>query len=144
MSDYVKPDLSLVGPEHVRRYRETDGEVGHDWNGASCLILTTRGRRSGEPRPQALIYGRDGDRYVVVASKGGAPTHPAWYANLVAEPRVEVQVRADRFQAIARSAEGAERERLWKLMTSVWPNYDQYAARTERRIPVVVLERART
>jgi deazaflavin-dependent oxidoreductase (nitroreductase family) len=144
MSDYVKPDLSLVGPEHVRRYRETDGEVGHDWNGASCLILTTRGRRSGEPRPQALIYGRDGDRYVVVASKGGAPTHPAWYANLVAEPRVEVQVRADRFQAIARSAEGAERERLWKLMTRVWPNYDQYATRTERRIPVVVLERART
>lgn len=144
MSDYVKPDLSLVGPEHVRRYRETDGEVGHDWNGASCLILTTRGRRSGEPRPQALIYGRDGESYVVVASKGGAPTHPAWYGNLVAEPRVEVQVRADRFQAIARSAEGAERERLWKLMTRVWPNYDQYAARTERRIPVVVLERART
>lgn len=143
MSDYVKPDLSLVGPEHVRRYRETDGAVGHDWNGASCLILTTRGRRSGEPRPQALIYGRDGERYVVVASKGGAPTHPAWYANLVAEPRVEVQVRADRFQAIARSAEGSERERLWKIMTSVWPNYDQYAARTERRIPVVVLERAR-
>ena len=144
MPDYVKPDLSLVGPEHVRRYRETDGEVGHDWNGASCLILTTRGRRSGEPRPQALIYGRDGESYVVVASKGGAPTHPAWYGNLVAEPRVEVQVRADRFKAIARSAEGAERERLWKLMTSVWPNYDQYAARTGRRIPVVVLERART
>lgn len=144
MSDYVKPDLSLVGPEHVRRYRETDGETGHDWNGASCLVLTTRGRRSGEPRPQALIYGRDGEAYVVVASKGGAPTHPAWYANLVAEPRVEVQVRADRFQAFARTAEGAERERLWKLMTGVWPNYDQYAARTERRIPVVVLDRART
>jgi deazaflavin-dependent oxidoreductase (nitroreductase family) len=144
MSDYVKPDLSLVGPEHVRRYRETDGAVGHDWNGASCLILTTRGRRSGEPRPQALIYGRDGDDYVVIASKGGAPMHPAWYANLVAEPRVEVQVRADRFPAIARTAEGAEREHLWRIMTREWPNYDQYAARTGRRIPVVVLERART
>jgi deazaflavin-dependent oxidoreductase (nitroreductase family) len=125
----------------VQRYQETDGEVGHDWNGATCLVLTTRGRRSGEERANALIYGRDGERYVVVASKGGAPTHPAWYENLAAEPRCRVQVRADRFGAVARTAEAAERERLWRIMTRVWPNYDQYATRTARRIPVVVLER---
>jgi deazaflavin-dependent oxidoreductase (nitroreductase family) len=135
-------DLSLVGPEHVRRYQETDGAVGHDWNGAPCLILTTRGRRSGEERAIPLIYGRDGERFIVVASKGGAPTHPAWYRNLAAEPRCRVQVRADCFDVAARVAHGEERERLWTLMARVWPSYDQYAARTQRQIPVVVLERA--
>lgn len=133
-------DLSLFGDEHVRRYRETDGAVGHDWNGAPCLVLTTRGRRSGEPRSFALIYGRDGDDYILIASKGGAPQHPGWYLNLVAEPRVDVQVRASRFKAIARTAHGAERKRLWGIMTAVWPSYDQYAARTKREIPVVVLK----
>lgn len=142
MAEPRKLDLSLVGPEHVRRYVETDGEVGHDWNGAPCLILTTRGRRSGDPRPQPLIYGRDGDAHIVVASKAGAPTHPSWYHNLVADPRVEVQVHSDRFSARARVAEGVERERLWRTMTAVWPSYDDYAARTTRAIPVVVLERA--
>jgi deazaflavin-dependent oxidoreductase (nitroreductase family) len=142
-SKYVKPDLSLIGDEHVRRYRETDGEVGYLWNGATCLVLTTRGRKSGKPRDIPLICGFDGDDCVIVASKGGAPSHPAWYSNLVANPEVEVQVKADRFRARARTAEGAERERLWKLMTKVWPNYDQYAERTARKIPVVVLERAR-
>lgn len=138
---HVTPDLSLVGAEHVERYRETDGEVGHDWNGARCLVLTTRGRRSGLERSNALIYGVDGDRYVVVASYGGAPAHPGWYHNLVADPDVDVQVGAERFRTRARPAEGDERERLWEIMTTVWPNYDQYAQRTTRRIPVVVLER---
>jgi deazaflavin-dependent oxidoreductase (nitroreductase family) len=88
-----------------------------------------------------MIYGQDGDSYIVIASQGGAPTHPNWYVNLVAESDVEVQVGADRFRARARPAEGDERKRLWALMTGIWPNYDVYQTRTERRIPVVVLER---
>ncbi|HEX7094959.1 MAG TPA: nitroreductase family deazaflavin-dependent oxidoreductase [Acidimicrobiales bacterium] len=140
-AEYVQPDLSLFGDEHVRRYEETDGEVGHIWSGVPCLVLTTTGRKSGQPRKNALIYGTDGDNYVVIASQGGAPTHPNWYLNLVANPNVTVQVKADRFPAVARTAEGAERERLWQLMTGIWPNYDEYATRTTRVIPVVVLER---
>jgi deazaflavin-dependent oxidoreductase (nitroreductase family) len=141
MAEYVQPDLSLIGDEHVRRYRETDGEVGYLWNGAPALILTTTGRRTGQPRDSALIFGADGDRFVIVASMGGAPTHPQWYLNLVANPEVQVQVKGDRFTARARTAEGDERARLWKLMTDIWPNYDQYQERTDRVIPVVVLER---
>ena len=138
---YVKPDITLFGDEHTRRYEETDGEVGYLWNGATCLVLTTTGRTSGLPRKSALICGFDGDSCIIVASKGGAPTHPAWYRNLTADPNVTVQVKGDRFAAVARTAEGAERDRLWKAMTDVWPNYDDYATRTTRRIPVVVLER---
>lgn len=138
---YVKPDLALFGDEHIRRYEETDGEVGYLWNGATCLVLTTTGRTSGLPRKSALICGFDGEACIIVASKGGAPTHPAWYGNLAADPNVTVQVKGDRFAAVARTAEGAERDRLWKAMTDVWPNYDEYATRTARRIPVVVLER---
>jgi deazaflavin-dependent oxidoreductase (nitroreductase family) len=141
MAEYVQPDLSLIGDEHVRRYQETDGEVGYLWNGAPALVLTTTGRTSGEPRDSALIFGADGDACVVVASMGGAPMHPQWYRNLVANPEVQVQVKGDRFTARARTAEGEERDRLWQLMTSIWPNYDQYQERTERVIPVVVLER---
>lgn len=135
-------DLSLFGDEHVRRYLETDGEVGHDWNGAPILVLFTTGRKSGHQRSHALIYGQDGDRYVLVASQGGAPAHPNWYLNLVADPDVQLQVRGDRFTARAHTAEGDERERLWRLMNEVWPSYDTYQTRTERQIPVVVFERA--
>jgi deazaflavin-dependent oxidoreductase (nitroreductase family) len=130
------------GEEHVRRYLETDGEVGYRWkNDSRILILTTTGRRSGEPRPKPLIFGEDDGRYVVVASQGGAPRHPHWYRNLSANPDVHVQVRGDRFRARARTASGAERERLWKRMAQIWPRYDEYQQRTEREIPVVVLER---
>ena len=139
---YVKPDISLFGDEHVRRYRETDGQVGYEWNGAPCLVLTTRGRRSGQQRSSALIYGTDADAFLVVASQGGAPTHPNWYHNLVADTKVEVQVRGERFSATARTAAGDERARLWRVMAAVWPNYDQYVLRTDRIIPVVVLERS--
>ena len=131
----------LFGAAHVRRYRETDGEVGHDWRDTSTLLLTTTGRRSGQPRETPLIYGRDGDRYLVVASKGGAPAPPAWYRNLEAEPAVELQVRAERFPARARTATSEERARLWPVMTAEWPAYDEYQAKTEREIPIVVLER---
>ncbi|MGZ4389567.1 MAG: nitroreductase family deazaflavin-dependent oxidoreductase [Gaiellaceae bacterium] len=134
-------DRSLFGEEHVRRYRETGGEVGHIWNGVPTLLLTTTGRRSGEQRTTPLIYGRNGDRYVVVASKGGAPQHPAWYLNLSAHPDVELQVKDERFRARARTAAANERERLWTLMAGIWPAYDDYQAKTEREIPLVVLER---
>jgi len=135
-------DRSLFGPEHVRRYRETNGEVGYIWNGVPILLLTTTGRRTGNETTTPLIFGRDGDRYVIVASKGGAPEHPGWYRNLVKHPEVELQVKDDQFPAHARTATGDERERLWATMAEIWPAYDDYVRRTEREIPVVVLERA--
>jgi proline iminopeptidase len=133
---------SLFGDEHVRVYRETGGQVGHDWKqGSKILLLTTKGRTSGEPRTTPLIYEADGDRYVIVASKGGAPEDPGWYRNLAKEPDVELQVWDEVFPARARTAEGEERERLWKLAAVQWPDYDEYVKRTDRQIPVVVLER---
>jgi deazaflavin-dependent oxidoreductase (nitroreductase family) len=131
----------LFGQEHVKRYQETDGAEGHDWNGATVLILTTKGRRSGDARSTPLIYRKHGDDYVLVASKGGAEEDPAWYLNLSAAPDVTVQVRGDRFQAHARTAAPDEKPELWKLMTERWPAYDEYQAKTTREIPVVVLER---
>jgi deazaflavin-dependent oxidoreductase (nitroreductase family) len=133
----------LYGDEHVRRYRETDGDLGHDWReGSSILLLTTTGRRSGEERTTPLIYGRSGDDYLVVASKGGSPEPPAWFRNLEAQPDVEVQVLGDRFRARARTATAEEKPEMWREMTSRWPAYDSYQRKTGRDIPVVVLERA--
>jgi deazaflavin-dependent oxidoreductase (nitroreductase family) len=128
--------------EHARRYLESGGQDGHVWEGVTTLLLTTTGRRSGQPRTTPLIYGRDGDRYLVVASRGGAPQHPAWYENLAARPEVTIQVMADRFPARARTASPTERPALWKRMAAIWPPYDEYQARTAREIPVVILERA--
>ncbi len=132
----------LFGQEHVTRYVETDGADGHEWRGTTTLILTTTGRRSGEERSAPLIYGQHGDDYVVVASKGGAPAHPAWYLNLAEHPEVTVQVKADRFRARARTATAEERPELWELMAERWPQYNDYQKKTDREIPVVVLERA--
>jgi deazaflavin-dependent oxidoreductase (nitroreductase family) len=132
----------LFGQEHVKRYRQTDGAEGHDWQGTTVLLLTTTGRRSGAKRTTPLIYGTHGDDCVVVASRGGAPEHPAWYLNLVAGPEVEVQVRGDRFAARARTATGEERAELWQQAVQRWPAYDGYQTKTDREIPVVVLERA--
>jgi deazaflavin-dependent oxidoreductase (nitroreductase family) len=126
---------------HVRGYVETDGKKGHRWSGVNTLLLTTRGRQSGKLRRTALIYGEDGDRYLVVASKGGAETHPSWYLNLVEHPEVQVQVGGAKFPAHARTATAEEKPRLWRLMTSIWPEYDRYQAKTDRDIPVVILER---
>ncbi len=126
---------------HARRYIETGGRDGHDWEGVHTLLLTTTGRRSGQSRTTPLIYGRAGDHYLVVASRGGAPTHPDWYQNLVAQPEVQVQVMAERFKARARTATPAEKPALWKTMTSIWPPYDEYQKRTTREIPLVILER---
>jgi deazaflavin-dependent oxidoreductase (nitroreductase family) len=137
--DWQNVDYSLLGDEHIRRYRESDGEVGYVWNGAPTLLLTTTGRRSGEPRTSALIFGRDGDDYLIVGSVGGSPKHPAWYHNLVAHPHASIQVKGDRFDVVARVASPQEKPRLWAIMQAVWPNYDVYQSRTDRDIPVVVL-----
>jgi deazaflavin-dependent oxidoreductase (nitroreductase family) len=132
----------LYGQEHVRRYRETDGEYGHDWReGTGTLLLTTTGHRSGQPRTTPLIYGRSGDDYLVVASHGGSPEPPSWFVNLQEDPEVDVQVLGDRFRARARASTPEERPAMWREMTSHWPAYDRYQERTEREIPVVVLER---
>ncbi|WP_026416304.1 nitroreductase family deazaflavin-dependent oxidoreductase [Actinomadura oligospora] len=131
----------LFGKEHVKRYQETDGAEGHDWNGTVTLLLTTVGRKSGIERTTPLIYQKDGDHYIVIASKGGAEEHPLWYLNLEADPEVKVQVLGDRFTARARTATAEERPRLWKKMVAVWPDYDEYTKKTDREIPVVVLER---
>lgn len=141
MTEYKPPALDLFGDEHVRRYLETGGETGHEWNGVSCLILWTTGARTGKERVNPLIYGKDGDDFIVVASQGGAPAHPGWYHNLLARPEAEIQAGAERFKVRARTAEGAERDRLWQLMAAQWPNYNEYTKRTSRVIPVVVLER---
>jgi proline iminopeptidase len=133
---------TLFGDEHVRRYRETGGKVGHLWrNGSTILLLTTTGRATGEKRTVPLIYAQDGSRYVIVASKGGAPDHPGWYKNLAKNPDVELQVKDEVFRARARTASGEERARLWRRANEVWPPYDDYAKKTPREIPVVVLER---
>ena len=133
---------TLFGAEHVRRYRETGGEVGHIWKeGSTTLLLTTTGRKSGKPRTTPLIYARDGDDYVIVASNGGDPEHPGWYENLAKDPNVELQVLDEVFSARARTAEGDERDRLWRKANEVWPHYAEYQEKTDREIPVVVLTR---
>ena len=134
--------MPLFGQEHVERYRATDGAEGHDWQGTQTLLLTTTGRKSGEPRTTPLIYAPEGDSFVIVASKGGSDEPPAWYLNLSADPEVEVQVKADRFKAHARTAGAEEKPALWKKMVAEWPSYDEYQRKTDREIPVVVLDRA--
>ena len=130
------------GDEHVRIYRETNGEQGYEWReGSHILLLTTTGRRTGEKHTTPLIFGLDGDNPVIVASKGGAPAHPGWYRNLVKTPAAEVQIKGETFGVRARDAEGEEKERLWRMMNGEWRHYDEYQRKTDRVIPVVVLER---
>lgn len=124
----------------VDRYLATDGEEGHDWYGTHTLILTTTGRRSGKQRQSQLIYGRHGGAYLLVASNGGAPQHPDWYLNAIDNPDVEIQVKADKMRARARTATPEEKAELWPIMTKEWPDYDEYQTKTDRDIPVVVVE----
>ncbi|MFD3840202.1 nitroreductase/quinone reductase family protein [Streptomyces sp. NPDC058642] len=134
------PDPSVA--EHVRRYAATDGASGHREGGMTNLLLTHRGRKTGRHYRTGLFYGEDAGRYVLVASGSAIThTHPQWYLNLAADPEVRVQILADRFAARARTAEGVERERLWRLMTRLAPVYLTYEARSRRVIPVVVLDR---
>lgn len=130
------------GQQHVQVYRETEGEEGYVWKeGSTILLLTTTGRVTGQETTTPLIFGFSEENPVVVASQGGAPRHPGWYRNLRKHPEVGVQIKDERFRARAREAEGEERERLWRMMNGIWPHYDEYQQRTDRRIPVVVLER---
>jgi proline iminopeptidase len=134
---------ALFDDEHVRRYRESGGKVGHIWReGSTILLLTTAGRTSGEKRTIPLIYAEEAGRYVIVASKGGAPDNPGWYKNLAKNPDVELQVKDEVFRARARVAQGEERARFWQVANKVWRYYNDYAKKTSREIPVVVLERA--
>jgi len=135
--------------EHVERYRASNGADGQIWAGFDgkghfpCLLLTTTGRKSGAARTTPLIYGRDGEDYVVIASQGGRPSHPGWYFNILADASVEVQVVADVFAATAHTADPAERARLWPVMTDIYPPYDAYQEKAagSREIPLVILSR---
>ena len=127
--------------DHIRDYVESGGEKGHEWrDGVPTLLLTAKGRKSGVWRRTALIYGRDGANYVIVASKGGAEKHPQWYLNLTDNPDAEIQVGSDTIKVRAHTAEGEERARLWDAMAAVWPDYNNYQTKTDRQIPIVVLE----
>ena len=132
------PDWAV---DHMNRYLETNGEDGHIWRGVPTLLLTTTGRSSGAPRMLPLIYGKDGDDHIIVASKGGYPDHPAWYTNIEASNAVQVQVAADKFSATAELVEGDDRTRIWQVMAEIWPPYNEYQAKTDREIPVVRLRR---
>ena len=150
MSTHNIPDnLPEWIAEHLKQYLE-DPDKGHYWDASwaggkgptPCLLLTTTGRRSGEPRVIPLIYGRTGDSYVIIASRGGAPSHPSWYLNIEADPHVKLQVASRHLEAVARVATGEERARLWEMMAALYPPYDDYQAKTDRQIPVVVLDPA--
>ena len=148
MSEAKAPQLPQWITDHLQRYLDTNGADGHMWDSGPVggpgllptLLLTTNGRRSGKPITMPLIYGEADGSYIIVASKGGAPQHPGWYLNLAANPQVEVQVRDKRFRATARTAGGQERTKLWQKMRGIYPPYDEYQAKTEREIPVIVLE----
>ena len=137
----AESDDDLFGEEHVRVYRETDGGRGYHWRGTTILLLTTEGRKSGQSHTTPLIHRTDDGRWVVVASKGGAPANPSWMENLLANPEATIQVLGEVLPVRASAAEGEERSRLWSLMAEVWPAYDEYQARTDREIPVVILSR---
>ena len=126
--------------DHVRRYVESDGADGHIMNGVPCALITHRGRRSGRLRRTPVVYGRDGDRIVIIASRGGSDHHPSWFQNLQAEPSVHVQVLGEHFDLKARVAEGSERATLWEMMVGVYGDFADYQKKTEREIPVLILE----
>lgn len=144
----VQPELPDWAGDHMRRYVESDGNEGFyvDFRAIGgheltpTLLLTTTGRKSGKPHTQPLIFGEFDGHIVIVASLGGAPRHPAWYLNLGANPAVGIQIKDRHLRAKARTATGAERDRLWREMAVIYPPYEQYQRMTTRQIPVVVLE----
>ena len=138
MSTNTLPDWAA---EHMKNYLATDGEDGHIWRGVPTLLLTTTGRKSGEPRMLPLIYGKYGDDVVIIASKGGHADHPSWYINLDANSAVEVQVAADKFSATAITVTGDRRQAMWDALAEIWPPYIEYQEKTDRQIPVVLLQR---
>ena len=134
--------------DHLQRYLDTDGADGYLWDArlgggqgmVPTLLLTTIGRKSQRALTLPLIFGRAGTSYMVVASKGGAPEHPAWYLNLQQQPEVQVQVKADRFTAHARTVQGAERAVLWAQMLQLYAPYETYQTKTTRQIPLVMID----
>ena len=126
--------------DHVDRYLATDGADGFEWEGAQCVILTTVGRKTGSLRRTPLIRIRDGERYLLVGSMGGAPRHPSWYLNLVANPDVTIQDRGELHRLKARTANPEEKADLWPIAVSQWPDYEDYQARTDRDLPLVICE----
>jgi len=134
--------MPLYGKEHVERYEATGGEEGYHWrNGTTILLLHTTGRKSGKQYTHPLIYREYGDDYLIVASKGGAPEPPEWFLNLEANPETTVQIKDEVFKVRARVATADEKPAMWAHMVEVWPDYDEYQQKTDRAIPVVVLER---
>ena len=145
----LAPNLQDWQAQHANRYLASGGTEGHTWTRnlpghgeitAPALLLTTIGRKSGDKFFLPLFYGTDGNRYIVVASKGGAPQHPGWYRNLLANPDVEIQVGTKKMSAWARTTAGEERLQLWRKALEFWPPYADYQLKTEREIPVVVLD----
>jgi len=150
MSDIKIPEsMPKWMADHMRRYLDSNGADGHLWDSAPVggpgplptLLLSTKGRRSGETQTLPLLYGKTPTGYVIIASKGGAPKHPGWYLNLVDEPNVRLMVGPEKLNAVARLATAEERPGLWAQMASMYPPFTDYQAKTERQIPVVVLER---
>ena len=148
----LAPNLPGWMVDHTNRYLSSGGKDGHMYKAnppgygertVPSLLLTTTGRKSGQKFIFPLYYGTEGDGYIVVASKGGAPQHPGWYRNILANPEVEVQVGPAKMTARARTATGAERARLWEKALEFWPPYADYQKKTEREIPVVVLDPVR-
>ena len=148
----LAPNLPDWMVEHANRYISSGGTEGHMYKMTQpgrpeitvpALLLTTTGRKSGERFIFPLFYGKTGDSYIVVASKGGAPQHPGWYRNILANPDVDVQVGTAKMKARARTATGEERARLWEKALEFWPPYADYQGKTEREIPVVVLDPVR-
>lgn len=143
----IEPGTPGWQQRHVELYLKSNGAEGHalDYGRpgipeVNCLLLQTTGRKSKAPKTTPLIYGQDGNRFVIVASKGGAPDHPAWFLNLRDHPEVRFQVADKKYRGVAHITSGAERERLFRLMARLFPPYDDYRAKTAREIPVVALE----
>jgi len=127
----------------IEEFRAHGGKVGGPFEGATLLLLTTTGAKSGEPRTTPVVYLADGESLVIFASKAGAPTNPAWYHNLLAHPTATVEVGTETFPVRTRAAEGEERDRLYERQVARAPQFADYQAKTTRMIPVVVLERER-
>jgi deazaflavin-dependent oxidoreductase (nitroreductase family) len=135
-------DMNAFNRTVIDEFRQNGGAVGGDFTGAPMILVTHTGAKSGKQYTNPLVYTRDGDHYVIIASKAGAPDDPQWFRNIVANPLVTVEIGAETFTARARVAEGDERARLWRAQADLMPNFDEYAKNTTRQIPVVVLERA--
>jgi deazaflavin-dependent oxidoreductase (nitroreductase family) len=134
-------DSNDFNTQLIEEYRATNGNVTGVFAGRPLMLLTTTGKKSGQPRTAPLVYTTDGDALVVIASKGGAPTNPDWYHNLRANSLVTVELGAEQFDAQARVAEGDERQRLYDAQAALMPAFAGYQNNTDREIPVVVLER---